>query len=117
VAARRPAVYAKLVLNGDNIHVTAVQEVGCLPVGRQILLLDFEAHDVRIPIAPLYVIDRDRKTPASGMPLGHSLKQIGCKRGNAAFSGQVITEECDGLNAGVCFHNLYPPCTISLPLQ
>jgi hypothetical protein len=89
------------MLDRHNVRVAGVQESGGVPVRLQILFLDFEAHDVRIPVASLNVIDRNREAPALGMPLGHSLKKIGCERGDAAFSWQVIAEKRDGLMTGV----------------
>ena len=52
VAAGRPAENSELVLDRDNVHVAGVQEVGGAPVRIQVLLLNLEANDVRIPIAP-----------------------------------------------------------------
>ena len=65
------------------------------PVRIQILLLNFEANDVRIPIDALDVIDRDGEARALGMPRCHRSEQVGRKRGNAALTRQVVTEERD----------------------
>jgi hypothetical protein len=40
------------------------------------------------------------------MPRCHRPKQAGGKRGNAAFSRQVVSEKRHGSNAGAEFHNL-----------
>src|ERR1035438_851612 len=53
-----PAGDSELVLEADDVHVAGVEEVGGAAVGFQILLLNLEAHDVGIPVAPLDVIDR-----------------------------------------------------------
>ena len=100
VAAGRPAEDPELVLDRDNVHVAGVQEAGGAPVGVQVLLLNLEANHVRIPIAPLDVIDRHREALALGMPRCHGPKQVGGKRGNAAFARQVVAEKRDGSNAG-----------------
>ncbi len=105
MAAGRPAENSELVLERDNVHVAGVQEVGGAPVRFQILLLNLEANDVRIPIAPLDVIDRHREAAALGLVRRHRPQQVGCKRGNAAFARQVVAEKRDGSNAGGCFHN------------
>jgi hypothetical protein len=90
VAAGRPAENPELVLDGDNIHPAEVQIIGGAPVRSQILLLNLEAHGVRIPIASRNVIDRHREAPVLGMQRRHGPKQVGCKRGNAAFARQVV---------------------------
>ncbi len=100
MAAGRPAEDSELVLDRDNVHVAGVQEVGGAPVRAKVLLLNLEANDVRILIAPIDVIDRHREALALGMPRCHGLKQVGCKRGNAAFARQVVAEKRDGSNAG-----------------
>jgi len=79
--------------------------VGGAPVRIQILFLNLEANHVRILIAPTDVIDRHREASALEMPRCHSPKQVGGKRGNAAFARQVVAEKRDGSNAGGCFHN------------
>jgi hypothetical protein len=99
VAAGRPAEDSELVLDRDNIHVAGVQEVGSPPVRLKILLFNLEANDIRILIAPVDIIDRHREAPAARMPRRHRLKQVGCKRGNAAFARQVVADERDGSNA------------------
>lgn len=43
-------------------------------VGVQVLLLNLEAHSVRVLVAPLDVIDRHSEAPAPGMPRCHSLE-------------------------------------------
>jgi hypothetical protein len=78
------------MLNRDNVHVARVQEVGGAPVRFQILLLNLEANHVRIPIAPLDVIDRHREAVALGLVRRHRPEQIGCKRGNAALARQIV---------------------------
>ena len=105
MAAGRPAEDSELVLDRDNVHVAGVEEVGGPPVRAKILLLNLEANDIRILIAPIDVIDRHREAPALRMPRRHGLKQVGCERGNAAFARQVVAEKRDGSNAGLCFHN------------
>ena len=117
VATGRPAEDSELVLDRDNVHVAGVQEVGGAPVRIQVLLLNLETNDVRILIATLDVIDRHGEAPALGMPRCHSPKQVGCKRGNAAFARQVVAEKRDGSNAGGYFHNWDPPFSRSLPSQ
>src|ERR1039457_1554190 len=106
MAAGRPAENSELVLHRYNVHVAGVQEVGGAPVRLQVLLFNLEADGVRIPVAPPDVIDRHRKAMAFGMPRGHRPKQVGCKRGDAAFARQVVAEKCDGSTAGKCFHDL-----------
>jgi hypothetical protein len=106
MAASRAAEDSELVLDGDNIHVAGVEEVGSAPARIQILLLNLEANHVRILIAPVDVIDRHRETPALGMLHCYSPKQVGCKRGDAAFARQVVPEKRDGSDAGGYFQNL-----------
>jgi hypothetical protein len=64
VAAGGSAEDSELVLDGDDVHVAGVQEVGGLPVRFQILFLNLEADDVGIAIAPLNVVDRHREAAA-----------------------------------------------------
>ena len=95
MAAGRTAENSELVLDRDNVHVAGVQEVGGAPVRLQILFFNLEANDVRILIAPIDVVDRDREAPALGMPRRHSPQQVGGKRGNAALARQVVAEKRD----------------------
>ena len=104
MAAGRPAEDSELVLERDNVHVARVQEVGRAPVRFQILLLNLEADGVRIPIAPLDVIDRHGEAVALGLVRRHRSQQVGCKRGNAALARQVVSEKRDGSSAGGCVH-------------
>ena len=67
VAAGGPAEDPELVLHADDVHVADVEEVRRALVGRQILLLDLEANDVRIVVAALDVVDRHRETLALRM--------------------------------------------------
>jgi hypothetical protein len=107
VAAGRPAENPEFVLERDHVHIAGVQEAGGPPVSPQVLLLNLEANDVGIPVAALDVVDRHREAPALGMPRGHRLKQVGRKRGNAAFARQVVAEKRDGSRAGSCFHSRF----------
>lgn len=111
VAAGGPAENSELMLDRDNVHVAGIQESGGAPVRAEVLLLNLEADNVRIVIAPFGVIDRHREAPALGMPCGHRAKQIGCKRGNAAFARQVVADKRDGSHAGSGFHQVGPMMT------
>src|SRR5579871_6595850 len=104
MAARRTAVNSELVLDGDNVHVGGVEKVGSTVVRSQVLFLNLEANEVRIEIAPLNVIDRHCEAPALGIARCYRSKQIGSKRGNAAFAWQVVPEKRDGSTAGLCSH-------------
>jgi hypothetical protein len=98
--AGRPAEDSELVLDRDNVHVAGVQEVGGAPVRIQVLLLNLEANDVRIPVAPFDVVDRHHEAPALGMPCCHRAKQVGGKRGDAAFARKIVAEKRNGSNVG-----------------
>jgi len=100
VASGRPAEDSELVLDRDNIHVAGVEEVGSPPVRAKFLLLNLEANDIRILIAPINIIDRHREAPAARMQRCHGLKQVGCERGNPAFARQVVADKRNGSNAG-----------------
>ena len=100
MASGRPAEDSELVLDRDNIHVAGVEEVGSPPVRAKFLLLNLEANDIRILIAPINIIDRHREAPAARMQRCHGLKQVGCERGNPAFARQVVADKRNGSNAG-----------------
>jgi hypothetical protein len=104
VAAGRPAEYAELVLERDQIHAAGVQEVRRSLVRVQLLLLNLEANGIRILVRPLGVVDRDREALALGMPRCHRSEQVRCKSGNAALARHVVAQESDGSNAGFCSH-------------
>ena len=104
MAAGRSAEDSELVLDRHNVHLAGVQEVGGAPVRTQVLLLNLEANDVRIPIAALDVIDRHREASAFRMARRHRSQQVGRKRGDAAFARQVVAEKRDGSNAGLSSH-------------
>src|SRR5579871_1914578 len=116
MAARRTAVNSELVLDGDNAHVGGVEKVGSTVVRSQVLLLNLKANDVRIVIAALNVIDRHCEAPVSRIARCYRSKQIGSKRGNAAFAWQVVPEERSSSEAGLCFHT-HPDPLFSAPCR
>ena len=58
VAAGRPAENAELVLQADDVHVADIEEVRGAQIGRQVLLLNFEANHLRVFVAARDVVDR-----------------------------------------------------------
>jgi len=90
-----------------------VDEVRRTLLGRNILLGDFEMDCAGILVAFFDVVDRHRKTLASGVFRGHRSQQVGCEGGNAALARQVVAEERDLSNLGPCFHKFV--CIIPCP--
>src|SRR5690348_17086790 len=65
----RPAENAELVLQTDNIHIANVEEVRGAHIGRQILLLNFEANHLRVLVATRNVVDRHGQALVLGCAL------------------------------------------------
>ena len=61
-----PAEDSKLVLKAHHVHVADIEEARGPRIGRQILFLHLEAHDVGIFVSIRNVIDRHRS--GSGFP-------------------------------------------------
>ena len=109
VAAGGTAENAELVLQADDVHVADVEEVRGAQIGRQVLLLNLEAHYLRIFVAALDVVDRHREALALGMRGCDGRQQIGCKCGDAAFARQMIADEGDLANFR-CLLQISLPC-------
>ena len=62
MAARRAAVDAELVLNGQHLRVVEIEEIRRPAVGIQILFEHLETHPRRIPIALRTIVHRPRET-------------------------------------------------------
>ena len=86
MAAGRPAVNAKLVLNADNVHVADVDEVRRALVGREILFFYLETHHAGILVPFLDIVNRHRKALALGVLGRHGCEQIGRERSNATLT-------------------------------
>ena len=85
------------MLERDNFHVAGVQEIGGTLVRIQFLLVNLEANDFGISVTSLDVIDRDRD--GSAFRLARSLQQVGCERGNAVLTWQIVVPKRGGSNA------------------
>src|SRR5947209_14120534 len=95
VTASRPAKNTELVLQADDIHIADVEKVRGAPIGRQVLLLNFEANHLRILVATRNVVDRYGEALALGMRAGDRRKQVRRERRNAALSRQVVAHKSD----------------------
>jgi hypothetical protein len=58
MAAGRPAVDAKLVLDQYYLHVVDIEEIGCAPVRIEFLFVDLKSDSSRIGVAFGSIIDR-----------------------------------------------------------
>jgi hypothetical protein len=95
MTARRPAENAELMLHAYHVHIRDVEKIRRTQVGGQVLLRNLEAHFRRIIVAARQIIDRDDQALHRRKLRRHRAAQVGRKRGNAAFPGQIITEESD----------------------
>ena len=102
MAAGGPAENAELVLEADDVHVADVEKVRGALIGRQILLLNLEAHHFRVLVAARNVVDRHCEALALRMRACDGGQQVGCERGNAALTRQVVADKGDLADFG-CF--------------
>jgi hypothetical protein len=98
-----PAEDPELVLHADDVHVPDVQEVRGALIGRDVLLLDLVANDVRIVVPALDVVDRHGEALAARVFGGHAGQQVGRERGDAALARQVVAHERDPPDLGARF--------------
>ena len=76
MTAGGPAENAEFVLQADDVHVADVEKVRGTQIGRQVLLLDLEAHYFRIFVATRDVVDRYGEALALGIRAGDGGKQV-----------------------------------------
>ena len=105
-----PAENAEFVLQADDVHIADVEEVRGPQIGGQVLLLNLEANYFRVLVAAFNIGDRHCETLALGMRSRHGGKQIRRERGNAALTGQIITQECNLADFRMFFHRSFVAC-------
>jgi hypothetical protein len=111
VTTSRPAENTELMLQADNVYVADVEEVRGTQIGRQVLLLNLEANDLRGFVAISNVIHRHRETLALGMGSCDGREQVRRERGNATLARQVIANEGDFSNSRAFFHKRFQAWT------
>ena len=104
VTAGGPAENAELVLQADDVHVADVEKIRGAQIGRQVLLLNFEANYFRVLVATLDVVDRHRETLALRMRGCDGRQQVGRERGNAALARQMVADKSDLADFRTFFH-------------
>src|ERR1017187_124748 len=105
VTAGGPAVNAEFVLQTDHVYVADVEEVSGAQVGRQVLLLNFEANHFRILVAARDVVDRHCQALALGMRACYGGKQIGREGSNSTLARQVVPDKSDLANFRIFFNH------------
>ena len=108
MTAGRPAENAELVLQADDVHVADIEEVRGAQIGRQVLLLNFEANHLRVLVAARNVVDRYGEALALGVRACDGGKQVGRERGNAALARQVVADKSDLADFRSAFHEGIP---------
>jgi hypothetical protein len=119
VTAGRTAEDAVFVLQADEIHIVAVQEIRGPPVRGWVILHQLEAHARRIGVAVVGVVHGQGEASRLRVRGGDGLAQIGREGGNPALARQIIADEGDppkwGLSCRV--HNAAPPRTARFPIR
>jgi hypothetical protein len=113
VAAGRTSEHSELVLQADHINVADIQEAGGAEIRRKILVIDFKTDSIRILIAGLNIVHRDREALARRVLGCYSGKQVGSKCGDTALSRQVISDKCNSAN----LRTFDRECVISIVLH
>src|SRR5712692_1537573 len=112
VTAGGPAENAELVLQADDVYVADVEKVRGTQIGRQVLLLDFEANHLRVLVATRNIVDRHCEALALGMRACDGSKQVRCERSNAAPAWQVVANKSNLADFRSFYHEAVPlqPC-------
>jgi hypothetical protein len=97
VAARRAAEDAVFMLQANEVHVVAVEEISGASIGGGVALRDFEADARRIVVARFGVVDRQREARRVRVGGGDGFTQVGGEGRDAALPRHVIADEGDSL--------------------
>ena len=89
------------MLQADVIHVADIEKVRGAQIGRQVLLLNFEANHLRVLVAARYVVHRHGQALALRMRACDGGKQVGRESGNAALAWQVAADKSDSLSCAL----------------
>jgi hypothetical protein len=103
-----PAENAELMLQANDVHVTDVEKVRGTEIGRQVLLLNFEANYVGVLVATWNVVNRDGEALALGVCASDGGKQIGRERSYAALAWQVVANKGDLTDFRRAIHESIP---------
>ena len=103
VAAGRPAVDAKLVLDQDHLHVVDIEEIGCAAIRIEFLLIDLKSDLRRIVVAFGSVIHRAHDALTLRELRRYSLRKPEVKVAIPHWRGQMIPEEGYLLDVGLYF--------------
>ena len=106
MAAGRPPVDAKLVLDRDYLDVIDVEEVSRAPIGIEFLLVDFKSHLSRIIITFGSIIDCAHHALALWVLRSNSLTNVRGKGSNAALTRKMIPQEGYAFYGRCNFHCL-----------
>src|SRR4051794_24867078 len=104
MAAGRPAVDAKLVLDQDYLYVVDVEEIGCAAVGIEFLLVDLKSDSSWIGVAFGSIIDRAHDALTLREFRRNSITNVGGEGGDAALTRKMVSEKGYLFNLGGCFH-------------
>jgi hypothetical protein len=95
VAAGGAAVDAELVLDGEDVGVVEVEEIGGATVGVEVFFEEFEADAGWVVVALDPVVDCADEAVGFRSGGGDGLAEVVGEGGDAAESGQVICQEGD----------------------
>jgi len=95
VVACGPAVDAELVLDGYNLDIVDVQELGGTPIRVQLLFIDFETNARWVLVAFRPVIYRANGALSLRIFSGNFFSNIRCEGGNASTTRHVVAKEGD----------------------
>ncbi|HWR54665.1 MAG TPA: hypothetical protein VN428_26390 [Bryobacteraceae bacterium] len=108
VTAGGPAENAELMLQADDVHIADVEEVRRAQIGRQVLLLNFEANHLRVLVATGNVVHRHGEALALWVCASDGGKQVGRERSNAAFARQMVANKSDLADFRGAVHEGFP---------
>ena len=89
---------SEFVLEADDIDVADVEEIRGPQIRKNILFFHFEANHVRVLVAALNIVDRNREALALRVRVCYGCEQVGRKRSDAALTWQVVTDKSNFAN-------------------
>ena len=108
MAALWTAEDAKLVLNTEHIRIGRIKEMCGAAISPQVRFEDFESNFRWIIVTDWTVVDRNYRTLKLRIARGNGTVKVCSKRGEAAFSRNVIaenrdfSERCADIGAAYC---------------
>ena len=98
MTARPPAKDAIFELQGYEVYVVDVQEIGGAAIRVDVFLRQLKSNAARVGVAGLDVVDGQGNACCSAVLGSDGLTQVGGECGDAALARQVVADESNAVD-------------------